>query len=125
MSKRTPIDADDVYRRVKHAINDFARLVGGLRDERQLEYDDPRDQDAFDALEDLCLIAGELHGLWNRLWAAIGEGEDTIEWARLELAQLDPEAHDPWPERHERQLRAAIELRLAIEGAERGPESAA
>ncbi len=121
MGKRKPINADDVYGKVKRAINDFARVVWELRDERAVEYDDPRDQDAFDALDDICLVTGEMCGLWDHLWAAIGDGRpDTIPWARRDFEQLDPEAHDHWLERHDRQLRAANELRRAIEESELG-----
>ncbi len=116
MGKRNPIGAEEIYVQVKRTINDVVRVVWALRDQRaQDEYEDDRDQDAYDALEDMCLITGEMCGLWDRLWASVGQGRpDTIPWVRRDFEQLDPETHDPWLERQKR-YQAAADLRRAIE----------
>lgn len=117
MGKTKRIDAIEVYGAVKRAINDFSQAVWELKDRRPLEeLDDPQDQDAFDALDDVCLITAELCGLWDRLWGALGDGRpDTIPWVRRDFEGMDPEAHDHRLERQQKQLRAARELRRAIE----------
>lgn len=68
-------------------------MRSSLKDQRPLEeLDDPRDQDALDALDDVCLVTAELCGLWDRLGGALGDGRpDTIPWVRRDFDGVEPE----------------------------------
>jgi hypothetical protein len=96
--------ADEVYARTKRAIDELALLAFTLCDERQPRRDDARDEEAFDALEDVRQISAELCQLWDALWESIGEGRpDPIAWSNGAFAAFDPEEDDGWLLRDEEQ----------------------
>ena len=87
--------ADAVYALTKRRINELAQLALDLSEHRDPRVEDPRDKQAYDALDDVRQLSVELCVLWDSLWETIGAGRpDPVVWSNRAYAAIDPDEED-------------------------------